>query len=221
MFRIVVLLSGSGSNLQALIHDSSDAHTDTSSRPSGKYQIAAVVSNIEHAYGLERARRAGIPAFYIPHDVPDTHADIKTNTRRHSKPRAVFEQEIIDTVVDHMGTLPDLWVLAGFMRVVSGHFLQQTHGKVINIHPSLLPHFRGMHAVSQALAQSLDDPHTKTTGCTVHWVDAGVDTGPIIAQMPVPILPDDDEKMLHARIQVREHQLLPLVVRMFAGRAGY
>ncbi|WP_426731848.1 phosphoribosylglycinamide formyltransferase [Myxococcus faecalis] len=182
--RLGVLVSGGGSNLQALL--------DACAREDFPAEVACVVSNVPTAYALERARAAGVPAVVVDHKA---HAS-----------KAAFEAAILEA----LGAAGVQWVcLAGFMRLLSADFLGRFAGKVLNIHPSLLPSFPGLHAQRQALERGV-----KVAGCTVHFVDAGTDTGPIIGQAAVPVLPDDDEKSLSARILVEEHRLYPLAVRL-------
>lgn len=182
--RLAVLLSGSGSNLQALL--------DACAQPDYPAQVVCVVSNVPTAFGLERARKAGVPAVALDHKAFGSRADFE---------RALGE-ELEKARVE--------WVcLAGFMRLVSADFLARFPGRVLNIHPSLLPAFTGLHAQRQALERGV-----KIAGCTVHYVDAGMDTGPIIAQAAVPVLPGDDEASLSARILAEEHKLYPLAVRL-------
>jgi phosphoribosylglycinamide formyltransferase-1 len=182
--RIVVLISGSGSNLQALL-DAVDLGGE----------VVRVVADKAEAGGLDRARAAGVDAVVVrPADHPD---------------RAGWETALADAVAE---AEPDLVVLAGFMRILSGAFV--TRWTTVNVHPSLLPAFPGGRAVADALAWG-----AKVTGCTVHLVDEQVDHGPIIAQEAVPVLGDDDRDSLHARIQAVEHRLLPDAVRLLcAGR---
>lgn len=182
--RLAVLISGSGSNLQALL--------DACSQADYPAQVVCVVSNVPTAYGLERARKAGVPAVVLDHKAFGSRAD--------------FERALGDEL-EKAGVE---WVcLAGFMRLVSADFLARFPGRVLNIHPSLLPAFTGLHAQRQALERGV-----KIAGCTVHFVDAGMDTGPIIAQAAVPVLPGDDEASLSARILAEEHKLYPLAVRL-------
>ncbi|MCP3060816.1 phosphoribosylglycinamide formyltransferase [Myxococcus sp. K38C18041901] len=182
--RLGVLVSGGGSNLQALL--------DACAREDFPAEVACVVSNVPTAYALERARAAGVPAVVVDHKA---HAS-----------KAAFEAAILEA----LGTAGVQWVcLAGFMRLLSADFLGRFAGKVLNVHPSLLPSFPGLHAQRQALERGV-----KVAGCTVHFVDAGTDTGPIIGQAAVPVLSDDDEKSLSARILVEEHRLYPLAVRL-------
>ncbi|WP_342381121.1 phosphoribosylglycinamide formyltransferase [Myxococcus stipitatus] len=182
--RLGVLVSGSGSNLQALL--------DACAREDFPAEVACVVSNVPTAYALERARAAGVATVVVDHKA---HA---------SKPE--FEAAILDA----LRSAGVEWVcLAGFMRLLSADFLGRFSGRVLNIHPSLLPSFPGLHAQRQALERGV-----KVTGCTVHFVDAGTDTGPIIGQAAVPVLPEDDEKSLGARILAEEHRLYPLAVRL-------
>lgn len=177
-FRIVVLASGRGTNFQAII-DASE-----SGRLLGK--VVALVSDSPDAVALERARRHGIPQVVV---------DRKSYASKNE-----FDLGLLEAV---RRLSPDLVVLAGFMRLLGRSFLERFPGKVINIHPSLLPAFKGLQAQKQAL-----DYGVKYAGCTVHFVDEGVDTGPIIGQRVVPVLPDDTEDTLAARILVEEHSLL-------------
>jgi phosphoribosylglycinamide formyltransferase-1 len=177
-----VLISGSGTNLQALL--------DACAAPDFPARVAVVISNRRDAYGLERARAAGVPAVWVPH---------------RGKARADFDAELVAALREHGAQ----WVcLAGFMRIVTPVFLDAFPQRVLNIHPALLPAFPGVHAQAQALAAGV-----KVAGATVHFVDAGTDTGPIIAQGAVPVLDDDDEDALKARILAVEHELYPRALR--------
>jgi phosphoribosylglycinamide formyltransferase 1 len=179
--RIAVLVSGSGSNLQALL-DQAKA-----------YKVVVVVSNVDGVFALERAKKAGVEA------VVESHK---------GRSREAFE----DAIQAHLDRArAELVVLAGFMRVLTPHFLSRWERRVVNVHPALCPAFPGMHAPRQALRHGV-----RVTGCTVHLVDAGVDTGPILAQQPVPIADDDSEETLTKRIQAEEHKLLPSVVNAIA-----
>lgn len=183
--RLGVLVSGSGSNLAALL--------EAAAEPARALCVAVVVSNIEGAFALERARAAGV-----------SHA-VESHKGRE---RESFE----DAVQAHLERHDvEVVVLAGFMRVLTPHFLARWPRRVVNVHPALCPAFPGTHAARQAL-----DHGARVTGCTVHLVDAGVDTGPILAQAAVPILDDDDEERLQRRIQAREHALLPEVLAAMA-----
>ena len=183
MTRIGVLVSGTGSNLQALLD--SDL---------GPAQIAVVLSNVSTAPALERARRADVPTEVVDH--------------RAVRPREAFDAE----VVSRLKAADVEWVVfAGFMRIVTPVLLHAFPNQVLNVHPSLLPAFPGIDAQRQAL-----DAGVKVAGCTIHLVDSGVDTGPIIAQAVVPVLADDTEDTLKKRILEQEHQLLPAVVRSIA-----
>lgn len=178
-----VLISGSGTNLQALL--------DACAAPDFPARVAVVISNRRDAYGLERARAAGVPAVWVPH---------------RGKARADFDAELVAGLREHGAQ----WVcLAGFMRIVTPVFLDAFPQRVLNIHPALLPAFPGVHAQAQALAAGV-----KVAGATVHFVDAGTDTGPIIAQGAVPVLDDDDEDALKARILAVEHELYPRALRL-------
>jgi phosphoribosylglycinamide formyltransferase-1 len=173
--RVVVLVSGSGTLLQALL----DARTDG-------WTVAGVVSDRDDAYGLQRARAAGLPTAVVrPRDFPD---------------RAAWDCAVVKAVQVFS---PDLIVLAGFMRILGEPFLAALGSRTINTHPALLPSFPGPHGVRDALAYGV-----KVTGSTVILVDAGVDTGPVVAQRVVPIEDGDDEATLHERIKAVERELL-------------
>jgi phosphoribosylglycinamide formyltransferase 1 len=183
--RLAVLISGGGTNLQALI----DA---IASDPGFGGKVVVVGADRPDAGGLERARRAGIPTVVHPvRAFPD---------------RSSWEAALRGELEQYA---PDVVVLAGFMRILSGAFLAGWPDRVVNTHPSLLPAFRGAHAVDEALAHGV-----KLTGCTVHLVDEQVDHGPIIAQAAVEVRPDDDAARLHDRIKAIEHELLPACVRL-------
>jgi formyltetrahydrofolate-dependent phosphoribosylglycinamide formyltransferase len=183
--RIVVLVSGSGTLLQAIL----DA------KPADVVAVGADRGGIE---GLARAERAGVPAFVVRlADHPD---------------RAAWDAALTEAVVAHE---PDLVVSAGFMKILGPAFLDRFAGRVLNTHPALLPAFPGTHAVADALAYGV-----KVTGCTVHLVDAGVDTGPILAQEAVAVRPGEDEAALHERIKVVERRLLVDVIARIS-REGY
>lgn len=184
--RLGVLVSGSGTNLQALL-DAIDAD------PGFGGEVVVVGSDRPEAVGLQRARAAGVPTVV---EAFAAHDD-----------RAAWERALRAGLEGHR---PDVVVLAGFMRILSGAFLAGWPGRVVNTHPSLLPAFRGAHAVRDALAYGV-----KVTGSTVHVVDEQVDHGPIVAQAPVAVEADDTEESLHARIKALEHQLLPACVRWF------
>lgn len=182
--RLAVLVSGSGTNLQALL-DASAADPDFGG------EVVVVGSDRPGAGGLDRARAAGIATVVQP---LASHPD-----------RSTWEAALRADLTAHR---PDVVVLAGFMRLLSGAFLAGWPDRVVNTHPSLLPAFRGAHAVREALAYGVT-----VTGCTVHLVDEEVDHGPIIAQEAVPVHPHDDEVSLHERIKAVEHRLLPAGVR--------
>lgn len=182
--RLGVLVSGGGSNLQALL--------DASAQADFPAEVACVVSNVPTAFALERARKAGVPAVVLDHKAFGSRAD--------------FERALGETL---RGAGVEWVCLAGFMRLLSADFLAGFPGRVLNIHPSLLPAFPGLHAQRQALERGV-----KIAGCTVHFVDAGTDTGPILAQAAVPVLPGDDEASLSGRILAEEHRLYPLAVRL-------
>ena len=174
-----VLVSGEGTNLQALI----DAGIP----------LAVVIANKPEAPALARAARAG-----IAHEVVE-HRGLE---------RVAFEDRLLAALARHR---VEAVVLAGFMRVLTPHFVDHFPRRIVNTHPSLLPAFPGADAVAQALAHGV-----KLSGVTVHFVDHSLDGGPIIAQAAVPVLPDDDAPALHARIRREEHRVLPAVVRALA-----
>ena len=183
-----VLGSGRGSNLQSIL--------DAISAGTLSARVACVIADYEDAFILERARRAGVPAYFVD------AAPFKTKLDGAAQERVIelLRQHGVDTVA-----------LAGFMRMVKPGLLQAFPQRVINIHPSLLPAFPGLRAWQQAL-----DYGAKVTGCTVHFVDAGMDTGPIILQNTVPVLDDDSPETLHARIQEQEHLAYPEALRRLA-----
>jgi len=184
--KIGVLVSGSGSNFQAIL--------DACSRGELAARVVCVISNKADAFALERARRAGIPALHLDH-------------RAHAG-REAYDAALVATLREFGA---ELVVLAGFMRIITPVLLEAFPMAVMNIHPALLPAFPGLHAQRQALEYG-----AKLAGCTVHFVDAGTDTGPIIAQAPVPILEGDTEETLSARILKEEHRIYPEAVRLFA-----
>ncbi|MEV1054407.1 phosphoribosylglycinamide formyltransferase [Streptomyces sp. NPDC049887] len=190
--RLVVLVSGSGTNLQALLDAIGDDPEGFGAR------IVAVGADRDGIAGLERARAAGIPTFVCK--VKD-HATREEWDRALAGATAAWE--------------PDLVVSAGFMKIVGKDFLARFGGRFVNTHPALLPSFPGAHGVRDALAYGV-----KVAGCTVHFVDDGVDTGPIIAQGVVEVRNEDDEAALHERIKEVERQLLVEVVGRLA-RNGY
>jgi phosphoribosylglycinamide formyltransferase-1 len=182
-----VLASGGGTNLQSLI----DHWQKGALRPA---ELAVVGANVPGCGALGRAEQAGIPTFVLSHKSFPTREDFDRALGAELRGRGV-----------------ELVVLAGFMRVLTPAFLDLFPHRVVNIHPALLPAFPGIHAQKQAL-----DYGVKLSGCTVHFVDAGTDTGPIIAQTAVPVLPDDDEQTLGQRILAEEHRILPAVVQAIA-----
>lgn len=183
--RIVVLISGGGTNLQALIDATRDANFPG--------RIVAVISNKPEAGGLARAQRASIPAETLDH--------------RAFESRETFDQALMTRIDRHQ---PDLVVLAGFMRILTDDFVRHYRGRMLNIHPSLLPRYPGLHTHRQALAAG-DAEH----GATVHFVTEELDGGPGILQTRVPILPGDTEASLASRVLKEEHRIYPEVVSWF------
>jgi len=183
---IAVLVSGSGSNLQSIL--------DASTGAGYAAEVVVVISDRPGVRGLQRAADAGVPAVVVAWgDYPD---------------RDAFTMAVCDVAADHGA---EGLILAGFMRILAPSALDRFPGRVVNIHPALLPAFPGAHGVAEAIAYGV-----KVSGVTVHFVDAEVDHGPIILQEPVPVRPDDTEETLHARIQQVEHRVYPEVVAAFA-----
>jgi phosphoribosylglycinamide formyltransferase-1 len=185
-FVLGVLVSGSGTNLQAIIDAVASERLGAT--------IGVVISNLASAKGLDRARAAGIPTVVVEHKA---HAS-----------REAFDAALVEVLRAHGVSCV---VLAGFMRLVTPVLLSAFPERVVNIHPALLPAFPGVHAQAQALAYGV-----RISGCTVHLVDAGMDSGPVLAQVAVPVLDDDTEETLRDRILVEEHALLPAVLQWLA-----
>lgn len=185
MKKIVILISGRGSNMQSIVHAAKNENWPA--------QIAAVISNKADAAGLEFAKEQGITSAVV--------------ASKGVADRAAYDQ-LLREQIDHFE--PDLVVLAGFMRILSAEFVAHYEGRIMNIHPSLLPAFIGLHTHQQAL-----DAGVKFHGATVHFVTAELDHGPIIAQAVVPVMADDDENTLAARVLQQEHQIYPQAVRSF------
>ena len=183
---VVVLISGSGSNLQALIDGAAGGELPI--------RIEAVISNEPDAFGLERARRAGIAAEVVDHRAFDS--------------REAFDQALMAAIDRHQ---PGLVVLAGFMRILTPAFVHHYAGRLLNIHPSLLPKYQGLHTHRRAL-EAGDVEH----GASVHFVTEELDGGPVILQAKVPVLPGDTPERLAARVLEKEHRIYPLVVKWFA-----
>lgn len=184
--RIGVLISGRGSNLQALI--------EACKAPDYPAEIAAVISNRPEAAGLDRAAQAGLPALTIDHTLFPS--------------RAAFERGLDDALREAKA---ELICSAGFMRRLTAHFVEAWRDRQINIHPSLLPAFRGLHTHEQVIKAGV-----RISGCTVHYVRTEVDTGPIIAQAAVPVLPSDTPETLAARVLAAEHKLYPFALGLVA-----
>lgn len=186
--RLAVLGSGSGTNMQSILDAIRAGTLDA--------EVVCVLADVEGAFILERARRAGLPARFL------SAAPYKT------KLEGPAEDAYIHAIREAGA---DTVVLAGFMRIVKPGLLAAFPGRVLNIHPALLPAFPGLHSWKQAL-----DYGAKVAGCTVHLVDAGTDSGPIIVQRAVPVLEDDTPETLHARIQEQEHLAYPEALRLLA-----
>ncbi|RMP67704.1 hypothetical protein ALQ18_01531 [Pseudomonas marginalis pv. marginalis] len=183
---VVVLLSGTGSNLQALI--------DSTRIGDSPVRIAAVISNRSDAYGLQRARDAGIETRSLDHKAFDG--------------REAFDGALVE-LIDTFN--PKLVVLAGFMRILSAAFVRHYEGRLLNIHPSLLPKYKGMHTHQRALDAG-DSEH----GCSVHFVTEELDGGPLVVQAVVPVESQDSAQTLAQRVHTQEHKIYPLAVRWFA-----
>ncbi|MCM8818138.1 MAG: phosphoribosylglycinamide formyltransferase [Candidatus Omnitrophica bacterium] len=188
MFTIGILASGKGTNLQAII--------DYIKEENLPIRVGVVISDNEDAFALERARKEGIKAICIPCE----------------KYKTILGKEVEKKYVSILKeNKVDLVCLAGFMRVLKTTFIKSFPNRIINIHPSLLPAFPGLEAWKQALEYGV-----KFTGCTVHFVNEGIDAGPIILQAVVPVLPDDTPETLHKRIQEKEHIIYPLAIKLIS-----
>ena len=191
LLKLGVLISGNGSNLQSII--------DHIEKGSLKAVIKIVISNNPDAYGITRAKKHGIPVVVLK------NGDFKNKEE--------FDLELIG-ILESKGV--DLVILAGFMRIITPTLLKAFPQKIMNIHPALLPSFPGIHGQKQALEYGV-----KISGCTVHFVDEGVDTGPIIMQKAVQVFDDDTEETLAARILTEEHRIYPQAIQLFAeGKIG-
>ncbi len=186
--KVGVLASGGGSNLQAIIDRSLAGEIDV--------EVAVVISDVATAHALERARRAGIPAVHVPPG------------RFRTKLEPEIEERYVETL-ERYGI--DVIALAGFMRILHDEFLARYSGRIVNVHPSLLPSFPGLAAQRQAFEYGV-----RWTGATVHFVDAGVDTGPIIVQAVVPVRDDDTAETLAARVLDEEHRIYPEALQLIA-----
>jgi len=187
MKRIVILISGGGSNMLAIARACRAERWPAT--------VAAVISNRPDASGLARAAAEGVPTQVVDHK---GHAS-----------REAFDAALVEAIDAHA---PDLVVLAGFMRILTPGFVQRYAGRMLNIHPSLLPSFTGLHTHRRAI-----EAGCKLAGCTVHFVTPELDHGPIVAQAAVPVLPGDDEDTLAARVLQKEHVIYPMAVRWFVG----
>lgn len=184
--RIVVLISGGGTNLQSIINAAVEERLPV--------EICAVISNRPDAFGLQRATQAGIATEVVDHT-------------RYPNRRA-FDQALMDRIDAYD---PGLVVLAGFMRILSAEFVRHYHGRLMNIHPSLLPDLRGLNTHARAL-----EAGRRTHGASVHFVTDELDGGPVIVQVSVPVLPEDTPERLAARVLEQEHRIYPLAIRWFA-----
>ena len=188
MLKIIVLISGFGSNLQAILDAINEKNLDA--------QVIAIISNRTKAKGLNRAREQNIPGYVVPN--------------RKNQSREEYDQRLSE-VISRLD--PDLIVLAGFMRILTEEFVNQFTGKLVNIHPSLLPKYKGLDTHQRA-KNAGDTQH----GCSVHFVTPELDGGPIIAQAFVSIEKNDDIESLSAKVQEQEHKLYPLVIEWFANK---
>jgi phosphoribosylglycinamide formyltransferase 1 len=184
--NLVVLISGSGSNLQAIIDAIEKHNLDVS--------IKAVISNKSNAYGLQRAKKAGITTEVLEHE--------------HFTDRDSFDHQLVKTIDQYQ---PDLLVMAGFMRILSEHFINHFAGRMINIHPSLLPKYKGLHTHKRAL-EAGETEH----GLTIHYVTAELDSGPILKQVKVPVFKNDNVETLAKRVLTQEHIAYPEVIQWIA-----
>jgi len=184
--RVAILISGGGSNMVRLLESMVGDHPA---------RAVLVASNDASASGLQKAARMGVPTAAIDH-------------RPFGRDRAAFEAELLEPI---LAAQPDILCLAGFMRVLTPDFVNRFSGRMLNIHPSLLPKYPGLHTHARALAA-----HDAEAGCTVHEVTPVLDDGPILGQARVPVLPDDTAETLAARVLTMEHRLYPAVLRRFA-----
>ena len=184
--RLVVLISGNGSNLQAIIDNIANHDLPA--------QIVAVISNKADAFGLERAKKAGIEQRVLSHQ---DFAD-----------REAYDQALQEIIDNYQ---PDLIILAGFMRILTNNFVEHYANKMLNIHPSLLPKYKGLNTHQRAI-----DAGEKEHGCSVHFVTPELDDGPVILQATVPIMPDDTAETLAQRVHEQEHRIYPEAIRLFA-----
>lgn len=186
MKRVAILISGGGSNMLALLRDMEQG---------GYAQAVLVASNDPEAKGLEKAAAQGIPTAAVDH-------------RPYGRDREAFDVALAEKID---AAKPDILCLAGFMRILTPGFIRRYAGKMLNVHPSLLPKYPGLHTHARALAAGDDE-----AGCSVHEVTADLDAGPILGQARVPVLPGDTEDILAARVLTMEHRLYPAVLRRFA-----
>ncbi len=184
--HLVVLISGNGSNLQAIIDEIKNNNLPA--------RIVAVISNKADAYGLERAKKAGIEQYILSH--------------RDFEEREQYDQQL-KTIIDEYQ--PDLIILAGFMRILSNKFVEYFSHKMMNIHPSLLPKYKGLNTHQRAL-----DAGDKEHGCSVHFVTPELDDGPVVLQATVPVKDNDTVETLAARVHEQEHKIYPKAIRLFA-----
>jgi phosphoribosylglycinamide formyltransferase 1 len=183
--RIAVLASGRGSNFQAVI--------DAIARREIPASCCGLITDNPGAYAIERAKKAGIPVYIVDYGAYPS--------------KEVYEQALCRVMEECSA---DLYILAGYMRILGGGIVKNFHGRLMNIHPALLPGFPGLHAQRQAVGYGV-----KVSGCTVHFVDEGMDSGPVIVQACVRVEEDDDEETLSARILSLEHRCLPEAIRLF------
>ncbi len=186
LLRVGALVSGSGTNLQSILDQCARRKIDA--------EVAVVISNQPEARALERAKRAGAPAVVVRHqDFPE---------------RALFDARLVEVLREHR---VDLVCLAGFMRLLTPAFIRAFHGRILNIHPALLPAFPGLDVQRKAVEHGV-----RFSGCTVHLVDEGCDTGPIVIQAVVPLAPGDTAATLAARILEQEHRIYPRAIQLYA-----
>jgi phosphoribosylglycinamide formyltransferase 1 len=185
-----IMASGSGSNFEAVAQAIENSHLNA--------KIAVLIHNKPEIKAIDRAQSRGIPTVFLDHRAYPTREEL--------------DRAIVTTFQAHQ---VECVIMAGWMRVITQVLIDAFPDRVINIHPSLLPSFPGIHAIEQALAAGV-----KITGCTVHLVSLEVDSGPILVQAAVPILPDDTAATLHARVQIQEHQILPQAIARIAGEVG-
>lgn len=213
--KTAVLVSGGGTNLQALIDAQISAGVNADGTSKNEYEIAVVVSNTKDAFALRRAEAAGIPTFVAsPFSVLGQE---KAKSAGRDEKRFAVSDRILEICRDHN---IEIIILAGFLTVLGGKILQEYSGRILNLHPALLPEFGGEGMWGHHVHEAVLAAGKKESGCTVHLVDSGCDTGKIILQKKVPVLPDDTPESLYSRIAPAEHEAMVEGARILALSVG-